>query len=86
MSERRKERALPQFTPGVLAAAEQAMAGGKLKHGEVYMIDVQHDAWCRLVAGQGPCNCNPEICPPVRVPSPEENSESDANDWTTDRP
>jgi hypothetical protein len=70
---RRKKRTKPKYAPGVLEHLAQAQAAGKLKPGTVYMIDVRHDNWCALLAGIGPCNCNPEVCPPERVPSSQEN-------------
>jgi hypothetical protein len=36
-------------------------------------ITVRHGRGCALVAGTGPCDCDPEVCPPERVPHPQEN-------------
>jgi hypothetical protein len=27
----------------------------------VFISTVCHDDWCALLAGKGPCNCNPEV-------------------------
>lgn len=35
--------------------------------GRVTYFEVQHDAWCALLGGRGPCNCDPEV---VEVPPP----------------
>jgi hypothetical protein len=56
----------------VVAEITRILAEGKLAPG-VYEITVRHDGWCALLNGVGPCNCDPEVCPPERVPSPEEN-------------
>ena len=29
--------------------------------GAVSQVDIYHDSWCHLLAGQGPCNCDPEV-------------------------
>ena len=64
----RKKRP-PKYAGAVVAKARQ----GKLSPGQVYTMDVRHDAWCDLLKGVGPCNCNPEVRAPERIPSPEEN-------------
>jgi hypothetical protein len=65
----RRKRSLPKYAPAVIRAAEQA---GKLKPG-LYVVDVQHDDWCDLLEGVGPCNCDPTVKPPQRYVPPEEN-------------
>lgn len=51
----------------------QAYAEGKVKRGCAYIVNVAHDDWCDLLKGRGPCNCNPTIHLPEKVPNPEEN-------------
>jgi hypothetical protein len=29
--------------------------------GAVSAVNIFHDAWCRLLAGTGPCDCDPEV-------------------------
>jgi hypothetical protein len=73
--EPRKQRAAAKhnYSDALLAAAQQAFANGTIKPGQVYEIPVRHDSWCDLPKAAGPCNCNPVIRPPERVPAPEEN-------------
>ncbi len=59
---------LPKYAQAVIAATD-----GKVLPGNIYMIDVYHADGCRLLAGKGQCNCNPWVCKPKRVASPEEN-------------
>ena len=33
----------------------------------VYEATVFHDAWCDLLNGRGPCNCEPEVGPSVKM-------------------
>jgi len=33
----------------------------------VYEATVFHDVWCDLLNGKGPCNCEPEIGPGVKM-------------------
>lgn len=33
---------------------------GSLSPG-LQLCDIYHDDWCALIAGTGPCNCNPDI-------------------------
>jgi hypothetical protein len=40
---------------------DEATARVPLKPGEVRHISVVHDNWCSLIAGKGPCDCNPSI-------------------------
>jgi hypothetical protein len=71
--ERRKRQALPGYAGAVLARAERAMPEGKLRPGNLYTITLRHDARCDLLSGAGPCNCNPEVRVPERIPFPQEN-------------
>ncbi len=59
---------LPRYAQAVIAATD-----GKVLPGNVYMVDVYHADGCRLLAGKGACNCNPEVGSPERVPFPQEN-------------
>jgi hypothetical protein len=70
---RRQRKHLPSYGRGVIAACTEALAAGTMRPGEVYTVDVLHDDWCALLKGTGPCNCNPTVCAPKRVPSPQEN-------------
>lgn len=70
MNERQKrQRRLQQL----LDTLEVAQAEGKLQGGTVHFIDVRHDHWCSLIKGKGPCDCEPEVCPPERVADPHDN-------------
>lgn len=31
----------------------------------LHLVSIIHDEWCDLLAGKGPCNCNPEMQQPV---------------------
>ena len=68
-----KNRRPPNYAARVLARLAQARAQGRLKPGTVHMIDVRHEDGCALLAGAGPCNCNPDVGTPQRVASQEEN-------------
>lgn len=35
----------------------------------VHHVEIRHDSWCALLAGEGPCNCDPEIETGQRVNS-----------------
>jgi hypothetical protein len=74
MSNRRKRRKkrvqLPRYAEAAVTGAKQAHAQGLIKPGELYVIHVRHDGWCRLLRGAGSCNCNPEVSEPERVPDP----------------
>jgi hypothetical protein len=48
---------LPSYVQTFLAL----YAAGELHKGEAYTIDVYHDDDCPLLAGRGPCDCNPDI-------------------------
>jgi hypothetical protein len=52
------------YVTPLLAAAEAALANGTVQGGKFYHIDTRHDDWCDLLAGKGPCNCDPEIGEP----------------------
>jgi hypothetical protein len=32
----------------------------------LHHVTVRHDEWCDLLAGLGPCNCNPDVGDPIR--------------------
>jgi len=64
MRKRRKNkrnRGLPRYAADVEKVARRALDEGRTVPGNVYLIDVVHDGWCDLLAGKGPCNCNPEV-------------------------
>jgi hypothetical protein len=70
--ERTRKRLLPKYAGPVI---EQGLAGldnGTMTPG-LYEITVRHDSWCDLMAGRGPCNCDPAVGPPVRVTPPQDN-------------
>ena len=71
--ERRRKASQHNYGPAVLAVVQQALDAGQVKAGELYTISVVHDGWCALMAGTGPCDCNPKVRYPQRVPAPEEN-------------
>jgi hypothetical protein len=54
-----------------LAKGLQALADGTMTPGFVHTMDVYHDDWCDLLAGKGPCNCNPDVKPPKKPDPPE---------------
>ena len=43
---------------------QTAVQTGNLHPGRVCAVDVLHDGWCALLAGKGPCNCNPVVKAP----------------------
>jgi hypothetical protein len=53
------KRRPPRF-PGYLARLLAAHRAGAVPPG-VRVVEVRHDAWCALLAGRGPCNCDPEV-------------------------
>jgi hypothetical protein len=71
--ERRRKRREPNYLAPALAAAHEALAAGRMRPGQVYTVCIAHDDWCALLAGKGPCDCNPDVGPPVRLAAPEEN-------------
>jgi len=58
------EPSAPLYADKVIEAARGETARGKVQPGNVYTIAVRHDDWCALLAGTGPCNCNPDVDPP----------------------
>jgi hypothetical protein len=40
---------------------DQVRAAGAQQGPGVYHVEVRHDAWCDLLHGRGPCNCNPTV-------------------------
>jgi len=65
---RRKQR-LPRYAKDLMKQASKIPG----HTGRAYTVKICHDAWCDLLKGVGPCNCNPEVCSPVRLPSPKDN-------------
>jgi hypothetical protein len=65
--DKRKRQGLPRYAGAVIGVGLEALDTGKLKPG-VYVIPVRHDGWCDLLAGKGPCNCDPEVRPPKMCP------------------
>jgi hypothetical protein len=57
----------------LMVVVEKAETEGKLLPGNYYEVPLRHDGWCDLLAGRGPCNCDPVIGEPERVPAAEEN-------------
>jgi hypothetical protein len=37
----------------------------KITRPGLHHVNVYHDDWCDLLAGRGPCNCNPDVGQPV---------------------
>jgi hypothetical protein len=68
-----RERRRLQFQRRVLAVVAKAEAEGNIRPGEYYEVPVRHDGWCDLLKGKGPCDCNPVVGEPERVPSLQEN-------------
>ena len=50
---------LPGYTQKLLDAVKDVQLTPGL-----HIAHIMHDDWCALLAGTGPCNCNPE----VRIP------------------
>jgi hypothetical protein len=48
---------LPKYLPDVVQLGRAL----DLHPGEIHGILVAHDAWCQLLLGLGPCNCEPEV-------------------------
>lgn len=69
----RRKAGLSKYADEVVATGLAALAHGTMKRGEAYVINVAHDDWCDLLSNSGPCNCNPTVGKPERVPKPEEN-------------
>jgi hypothetical protein len=68
-----RERRRRKYQRDVLAVVAKAEAEGKILPGKVYEVPVRHDDWCALLAGRGPCDCDPVVGEPERVPAAEEN-------------
>ncbi|MBU0718578.1 MAG: hypothetical protein KJ749_10050 [Planctomycetes bacterium] len=66
-----RRKRLQKYAPDVLRQIERLQ--DKLLPGTFHVIEVRHEPECNLLKGKGPCNCNPDVCAPKRVPSPEEN-------------
>lgn len=47
--------------PPYLAPLLARLADYPLTPGRVLEVEVRHDEWCDLLAGRGPCNCEPEV-------------------------
>ena len=71
--ERRKAKGHPKYVAEVVAASERALACGEMKTGSVYVVPVRHAPGCALIRGDGPCDCEPQVGVPERVPAPDEN-------------
>lgn len=55
------------------AAIRAAWAAGMIRRGMATHTTILHDDWCNLLAGRGPCNCDPEIRFAPMVDDPESN-------------
>jgi hypothetical protein len=66
--ERREKRDRKRGTPNYLGpladAWRRALDAGASVPGQVHEVGVYHDDGCDLLAGRGPCNCNPEVGTP----------------------
>ena len=49
---------MPRYLPLMIAEFERVV---RAEQPGTYLITVRHDSWCRLLAGRGSCNCEPEI-------------------------
>jgi hypothetical protein len=63
----------PNYAAAVERALLAALADGALVPGRVSTVEIRHDDGCALLAGRGPCDCEPEVGPPQLVPDPENN-------------
>lgn len=54
----------PKYADDVIAKALRTRA-----QPGVYLVGVAHDDWCALLQGTGPCNCNPIVGEPRKVPT-----------------
>ncbi len=61
---------LPKYAKEVIRQGREAAARFP---GRAFTVEVRHDDWCALLAGTGPCNCNPEVCRAKLIPSPRDN-------------
>lgn len=66
--DRRKKPTSPKYMPALVAAAVTARM---LQPGTAYIVKILHDDWCDLLAGRGPCNCDPEVQAPMPCPRPD---------------
>jgi hypothetical protein len=62
-----------KYAAELMAKQMEALREGTMKPGQVYTIGVAHDDWCDLLHDRGPCNCDPEVRAPERVPNLDEN-------------
>jgi len=60
---------IPNYIPKIPVATERAIQAGIIRRGQLAHVYVAHDDWCDLLAGKGPCNCNPDV--QVRPDGPE---------------
>jgi hypothetical protein len=72
MSRERSRKRLPRYAGPVIGPALEAVGAGTLAPG-LYEVVVRHESRCDLLAGRGPCNCDPEVGPPRRVTFPQDN-------------
>ena len=49
---------LPKYMPAAIAAARQSI---ERRGPGIHHVTIYHDDWCALLAGTGPCNCEPEV-------------------------
>lgn len=47
--------------PAYIAAIAQLWRSGAIPRGQVVHVDVVHDDWCPLLAGNGACTCKPLV-------------------------
>lgn len=62
-----RERRRQKYERDLLAAAEKAMAEGRIKPGQCYTTSVYHDDWCEIYTAKLRCNCNYVIGEPQAV-------------------
>ena len=59
---KRKHKGRPLKSGGPFVAGGQGhWIESVLKSGYLYHMPTVHYSWCALMAGSGPCNCNPEV-------------------------
>jgi hypothetical protein len=51
---------VPKYVGFMIAAYEKAKAAGQIRNGVSCPMPILHDPWCAVLAGGGPCSCNPE--------------------------
>lgn len=64
----------PNYAAAVEQALLAALANGSVVRGRVSVVEIRHDDFCNQLAGRGPCNCSPEVCPPRLVPDPTKDN------------